>query len=181
MAEANRLFAAWKANSNAIPGSVKTTWLDLIARNADEATWNAIHAKAQAATGFAERTSLYQLLGASNNEALARRALDLALTEEPGKTTRSGMITAVAEQHPRMAVDFVLAHLAQVNQLVDTSGRSRFIGRLAGRGADASLIPTLEAYANANLASSDRKPVNEAIDRIQFSAGKQRAVEWGPV
>src|SRR6185437_14908553 len=145
MAEAHRLFGAWEANSNAIPGSLKTTWLDLIARNADEATWNAIHAKAQAATGFAERASLYQLLGAASNEALARRALDIAMTNEPGKTTSSGMITSVADQHPRMAVDFVLAHLAQVNQLVDISGRSRFMGRLSGRSADASLVPTLEA------------------------------------
>jgi aminopeptidase N len=172
MAEAHRLFGAWEANSNAIPGSLKTTWLDLIARNADEATWNAIHAKAQAATGFAERASLYQLLGAASNEALARRALDIAMTNEPGKTTSSGMITSVADQHPRMAVDFVLAHLAQVNQLVDISGRSRFMGRLSGRSADASLVPTLEAYANANLAASDRKPVDQAIARIRFDSGK---------
>lgn len=172
MAEAHRLFGAWEANSNAIPGSLKTTWLDLIARNADEATWNAIRAKAQAATGFAERASLYQLLGAASNEALARRALDIAMTNEPGKTTSSGMITSVADQHPRMAVDFVLAHLAQVNQLVDISGRSRFMGRLSGRSADASLVPTLEAYANANLAASDRKPIDQAIARIRFDSGK---------
>jgi aminopeptidase N len=172
MAEAHRLFAAWQANSNAVPGSLKTTWLDLIARNADEATWNVIRAKAEAATGFAERTSLYQLLAAANNDALARRALDIALTDEPGKTTSSGMITAVAEQHARMAVDFVLAHLAQVNQLIDTSGRSRFMERLSGRSTDASLIPTLEAYASANLAASDRKPIDQAIARIQFASGK---------
>jgi aminopeptidase N len=71
-----------------------------------------------------------------------------------------------------MAVDFVLAHLAQVNQLVDISGRSRFMGRLSGRSADASLIPTLEAYANANLAASDRKPIDQAIARIRFDSGK---------
>ena len=172
LAEARRLFTAWEADSNAIPGSLKTTWLSVIARNADEPTWNAIHAKAQAATGFAERNSLYQLLGAPSNDALARRALDLALTEEPGKTTRSGIITAVARQHPRMAVDFVLAHLAEVNQLIDISGRSQFMERLSGGSSDVSLVPLLQAYANANLAPSDRKPIEQAIDRIQFAAGK---------
>ena len=172
LAESRRLFAAWQANSNAIPGSLKTTWLSVIARNADEATWNAIHAKAQAATGFAERNSLYQLLGATSNDALARRALDLAMTEEPGKTTRSGMITAVARQHPRMAVEFVLAHLAEVNQLIDISGRSQFMGRLSAGSSDVSLVPLLQAYANANLKATDRKPVEQAIDRIQFEAGK---------
>ena len=46
---------------------------------------------------------------------LARRTLELALTKEPGSTVSAGMITTVADQHSRLAVDFVLAHLAQVN------------------------------------------------------------------
>jgi aminopeptidase N len=170
--EANRLFAGWQNNPDAIPGSLKQTWLGVIARNADEATWNAIHAKARAATGFAERTSLYQLLGATSDEALARRALDLALTDEPGKTTSAGMITAVSGRHPRMAIDFALSHLAEVNQLVDISGRSRFMQRLSAGSNDASLIPVLQAYANANLAPSDRKPIDQAIERIRFEAAK---------
>jgi hypothetical protein len=172
LAEAGRLFTAWQANSNAIPGSLKTTWLSVIARNADEATWNAIHAKAQAATSFAERNSLYELLGATENDSLARRALDLALTEEPGKTTRSGIISTVARRHPRMAVDFVLAHLGEVNRLIDISGRSQFMERLAGGSADPTLLETLPGYAAANLAPADRKPVEQAIDRIRFEAGK---------
>ena len=172
VAEANRLFAVWQTDPSAIPGSLKQTWLRVIARNADEATWNALHAKAQATSGSVERTSLYQLLGATRNEALGRRALELALTDEPGKTTSSGIITAVADQHPRMAVDFALAHLAQVNQLVDISGRSRFMQRLTAGSDDASLIPTLEAYAKANLAASDRRPIDRAIERIRFESGR---------
>jgi aminopeptidase N len=172
LAEAKRLFAAWQADSDAIPGSLKTTWLGVIARNADAATWEAIHAKAKAATGFAERTSLYQLLGRAQDEALAKRTLELALTDEPGKTLSAGMITAVAQQHPRIAVDFVLAHLAQVNQLIDISGRSSFMQRLASDSHDASLIPVLEAYAKANLADSDRQPIQRAIDRIRVQSSQ---------
>jgi len=166
--EANRLFAAWKTNSGAIPGSLKATWLRVIARNADQATWDALHAKARAATGEVERTSLYQLLGRTNDEALAQRALDLALTSEPGKTTSAGIITSVAGQHPRLAIDFALKHLEQVNQLVDISGRSRFMQRLAGGSSDPSLIPILQSYASANLAAADRKPIEQAIDQLRF-------------
>ena len=158
-AEAARLFAAWKGNPDAIPGSLKSTWLSVIARNADATTWDAIHERAKATTGTVERTSLYQLLGRAKDDALARRALDLALTNEPGKTVSSGIITAVAGQHPRLAIDFVLAHLAQVNELIDISGRSRFMQRLAGSSRDPALIPVLENFANANLAATDRKPI----------------------
>ncbi|MBW0007317.1 MAG: M1 family metallopeptidase [Sphingomonas sp.] len=170
LSEASRLFGAWKTNPDAIPGSLKSTWLSVIARNADGATWDAIHERAKATAGTVERTSLYQLLGRSKDEALARRALDLALTNEPGKTVSSGMITAVAGQHPRLAIDFVLSHLAQVNELIDISGRSRFMQRLAAASRDASLIPVLESYANANLAATDRKPIQQAVDRIRYES-----------
>jgi aminopeptidase N len=170
LSEAQRLFAAWQNDPKAIPGSLKQTWLQVVARNADAATWNALHAKAQAATGAVERTSLYQLLGTTRDETLARRALDLSLTKEPGSTVSAGMITTVADLHSRLAVDFMLAHLTQVNQLIDISGRSRFIQRLVGRSHDASLIGTLQSYASANLAATDRKPVEQAIDRLRFKS-----------
>jgi aminopeptidase N len=172
LAEASRLFAAWQADPNAIPGSLKSTWLGVIARNADAATWKALHERARATPGTVERTSLYQLLGRTTDEALARQALDLALTDEPGKTISSGMITAVAAQHPRLAIDFVLSHLPQVNQLIDISGRSRFMQRLASSSRDPALIPVLEAYANANLGESDRKPIEQTVDRIRSQSAE---------
>jgi hypothetical protein len=183
LGEANRLFAAWQRDPNAIPGSLKQTWLGVIALNADPDTWDVLHAKARAATGAVERTSLYELLGASRDPALAQRALALSLSDEPGKTTSSGIIAAVAGEHPRMAVDFVLAHLAQVNQLIDISGRSRFMQRLAGGSNDASLIPVLEAYAQANLAPTDRKPIEQAVDRLRFASSqlprlKSEVAQW---
>ena len=170
LAEAARLFAAWKGKPEAIPGSLKATWLSVIARNSDAATWDSLHERAKATTGTVERTSLYQLLGRTKDEALARRALNLALTNEPGKTVSSGMITAVAGQHPRLAIDFVLSHLAQVNELIDISGRSRFMQRLAAASRDPALIPVLQGYANANLAASDRKPIEQAVDRIRYES-----------
>jgi len=168
LAEAGRLFAAWQTDPNAIPGPLKQTWLGVVARNADASTWDALHAKAQATTGAVERTSLYQLLGTTRDEALGRRALDLALTKEPGSTVSAGMITSVANRHSRQAVDFVLSHLAQVNGLIDISGRSRFMQRLVAGSNDPSLIATLESYAKANLAATDRKPIDQAIDRLRF-------------
>jgi aminopeptidase N len=171
--EAKRLFAAWQSDPNAIPGSLKTTWLQVVARNADQATWDAIHARAKVSTNALERTSLYQLLSIAHDDTLAQRALDLAMTDEPGKTTSAGMITGVSGSHSRMAIDFVLAHLAQVNQLIDISGRSRFMQRLAGGSDDTSLIPILQNYANANLAATDRKPVDQAIAQLQFRASTQ--------
>jgi len=172
LGEAKRLFTGWQANADEMPGSLKSTWLGVIARNADAATWEAIHAKAKATPGFAERTSLYQLLGRAQDKALSERTLAIALTEEPGKTLSAGMITTVAQEHPTQAINFVLAHLAQVNGLIDISGRSSFMQRLAGDSHDPALIPVLEAYAKANLADSDRAPVQRSIDRIRYQSAQ---------
>ncbi len=177
LAEARRLFAAWEADPDAIPGSLKTTWLGVIARNADAATWEAIHRKAQATTGTVERSTLYGLLGQAQDERLAKRALELALIDEPGKTVSAGIIRAVAAAHPKLAIDFVLAHLDQVNRLIDISGRSSFMQRLAAGSGDAALIPVLEAYAKANLAETDRKPVQQAIDRIRFESSQRPRIQ----
>jgi len=176
IAEASRLFAAWKADPDAIAGSLKATWLGVIARNADAATWETLHERARATAGTVERTSLYQLLGRTSDETLARRALDLALTNEPGKTISSGMMTSVAAGHPRLAIDFVLSHLGQVNQLIDISGRSRFMQRLAASSRDPALVAVLEAYASANLGTSDRKPIQQAIDRIRSESAQTARV-----
>ncbi len=44
--------------------------------------------------------------------------------------------------------------------------------RLTESSNDATLIPTLEAFATANLAPTDRKPIDRAIDRLRFAAGQ---------
>ena len=176
-AEAARLFTEWKQNPEAIPGSLKTTWLRVIARNADAATWDVIHERAKTTTGNVERTALYQLLGLAKDETLARRALELALTDEAGKTVSAGIMTSVASVHPRLAIDFVLSHLSQVNKLIDISGRSRFMQRLASTSRDPALIPILEGYAKDHLAASDRKPIQQAIDRIRSESAQTARIK----
>jgi puromycin-sensitive aminopeptidase len=171
--EANRLFAAWLKDRNAIPGSVKTAWLEVTARNATPATWDALHAAARATGGQVERTALYNLLGSTRDEALARRALELAMTPEPGKTISAGMIRSVAVQHPSLALDFVLSHSAAVNQLIDTSGRSRFVAGLAEASDDPALIGKLQAYGSATFRATDRKPIDRAVVQIRWRAANR--------
>ena len=171
--EANRLLAAWVKDRSAIPGSLKSTWLGVAARNAAPATWEAIHAAARTTQGQVERSTLYSLLGSTKDATLARRALDLAVGNEPGKTISAGMITSVAETHPAMALDFVLSHLKQVDPLVDLSGRSRFVAGLVSESGDVGLISKLETYGNATFTAQNRKPIERAATRIRWKAANR--------
>ena len=182
-AEARRLFAALQTNPNAVPGGLKRTWLGIVAAKADAATWDQLHAMARNASSATERQNLYSLLGSAEDEALAKRALDLSLTDEPGKTVSAGIIGAVARQHPDLALDFVLAHWPQVQNFVDLSAQSRFIGRIASGSHNAATIAKLDTYANANIAPTARKPVDQAINVIKVRLAseariKSEAGEW---
>ncbi len=170
VAEGHRLLAAWQNDPNAIPGSLKESWLRVIARNATPQHWDTLRAIARRTQGTVERSTLYEMLGRAADPALARRALVLSLTTEPGPTVSAGIIRSVAERHPAMALDFVLAHLPQVNRIVDLSGRSRFVSRLVEQSGDPVLVPKLLAYAQANLGADDRRPVEQAVGRMRWKA-----------
>ena len=122
-------------------------------------------------TGTVERTSLYQLLGRAKDEALARRALDLALTERAGQDDqrrhhhRSRRTASAARR------SISCSHISsQVNQLIDISGRSRFMQRLAGASRDPALIPVLENYARQTW----RRATASRSSRPSTGSGRNR-------
>lgn len=165
--EANRRFAALSGNPAALDGPLKNSWLGIVAANADAATWDRLRAMADAAPSALEKSQLFTLLGAAKDTKLAAKALDLALTDEPGKTTSAAIVTAVADEHSMMAVDFALTHRAQYEALIDVSARSRAVARLGGGSADPAMIGKLDGYASAYLTPASRKPIDQSIAAIK--------------
>jgi aminopeptidase N len=164
LAEANRRFAANDASVQA--GPLRSTILAIVAYNADEATWERLRHMARDERSPQVRVDLYRLLGATRDEALARRALELALTDEVGATNSSQIFGAVAGEHPDLAFDFALAHREQVEAFVDASSRSRFFARLAGGSADPAMVGKLNDYATRYLTPQSRREVDRAIASI---------------
>jgi ERAP1-like C-terminal domain len=167
LAEANRLFAALDTNPAALDGPLRTTWLTIIAKNADTATWDKIRKLGQTAESQRVKSTMYGLLGRSKDGKLAQAALNLALTSEPGATTSAGIISAVAAEHPDLAVDFAVANLPAVEALVDVASRSEYIAQLGSGSEDFAMPIKLEAYAQKYLTTESRKPVDQAITTIK--------------
>jgi aminopeptidase N len=177
VAEGQRLLAALQRDPNAMPGSLKASWLGVIARNADGKTWEKLHEMAATARSSTERSTYYELLGRAKDDALARRALDLSITKEPGTTVSAGIIASAAENHPTMALDFVLSHLTQVAPFIDLSASSRFVAGLVDDSGDATLIPKLQGYAAGHIKPEDRRPVDHAAARIKWKADNQQRIQ----
>lgn len=163
VAEARRRFA----EPALMEGPLRNVWLRIIARNADAATWDKLRAMANGATSALDRSTLFALLGAAKDEALGGKALDLAMTDEPGKTTSAAIISSVGGEHPMLAVDYVLAHRQQYEALIDVSARSQAIARLGGGSADPAMAVKLDAYATQYLTPESRKVVDRSISAIK--------------
>jgi len=167
VAEANRRFAALATNPAALDGPLRNVWLGIIAQNADQATWDKLRVMAKGAQSDLEKSTLYALLGKAKDEKLGQQALDLALTDEPGKTTSAAIIGQVGVAHPMLAVDYVLAHKAQYEALIDVSARSQALARLGGGSADPAMVTKLDAYATQYLTPESRKVVDRSIAAIK--------------
>ena len=113
------------------------------------------------------RVQLYELVGAPRDPALAQRALDLALTAEPGATNSSKIIGAVGTVHPDLAFDFAVRNRERVEGLVDVSSRSRFLPGLASASLDPVMIGKLQQYAERHMTAQSRAPADRAIASIQ--------------
>ncbi|WP_426172927.1 M1 family metallopeptidase [Massilia sp. TWR1-2-2] len=181
IAEARRRYAAQASDPQALPAALRKTVLVVVATRADSAAWEELHRAAKAEKSPMIKDSLYELLAAPADPVLARRAMDLAMTDEPGVTNSAAMLAQVSQRHPDLAFDFALANIAKVNERVDATSRSRFFPRLAAGSSNPATIAKLEAYAGANLAAGSRRDADTAIadirDRVKVRAERLPAID----
>ncbi|HJV00427.1 MAG TPA: M1 family metallopeptidase [Burkholderiaceae bacterium] len=166
IAEARRRFDA--GTPQAMPTAIKRTILGVVARHADAATWERLHQMAKAETSALLRTDLYLLLGASEDAALGQRALDLALSGEPGATDSAGMISRVAVRHPELAFDYAASHREQVEGKIDVASRSRYFPHLASMSADPAMMDKLTAFAQAHLPAGAQGDTTATVAAIAY-------------
>jgi aminopeptidase N len=166
--EARRRYIASASDANAMPAALRKTILGVVAANADAATWDKLHAAAQAEKTPLVKDQLYALLSSAEDPALAKRALELALTAEPGETNSARMISTVAYRHPDLAFDYAATHREQVNTKVDTTSLSRYYPRLASGSLDPATVAKLKQFAEKYIAASSRRETEVAVANIEY-------------
>ncbi len=167
LAEARRRFDASATDPKALPADLRRIVLGIVAYNADAATWDKLHAMAKAETSSLIRDQYYGLLAGTKDKALAQKALDMALTDEPGATNGAAMISRVSNEHPDLAFDFAVAHREQVDKLVDTTSISRYYPGLGGGSDKPEMAQKLKDFADKYIAVTSRRDTETAITGIQ--------------
>ncbi len=167
IAEARRRYALKPGQPDALPDAMRKTVMGVVAQRADGAAWDQLRALAQAEKSPMTKDQLYDLLASPADAALAKRALELALTSEPGSTNSASMIARVADSHPDLAFEFAVAHLDRVKPLVDTTSHNRFFTRLAAGSANPATIDKVRAFADAHLAPGARADAETSAAAIR--------------
>ncbi|MFC4526107.1 M1 family metallopeptidase [Dyella halodurans] len=168
IAEARRRYAAQATDARAVPAELRKTILAVVAGHADAATWDQLHAAAKAERTPLVKDNLYAQLASTEDTALAKRALDLALSDEPGATNSAGMIDMVSRLHPELAFDFALAHREQVDKLLDGPSRSGYYPSLGTNSFDAAMVDKINDYAAKYVAATSRRDAETAVANIKY-------------
>ena len=170
VAEARGRFAAYLKDPTSLSADLRSDVLDIVADHSDAATWDQLHGLARTATSNLEKSELYRLLGSAHDPALASRALALVLTDEAPVTVRPSIVGAVSHYYPGMAVDFVAAHSAVFDTLIEPTGRMTYVPALAAQSRTLDMLPKLEAYAEAHIPADARRSVARAEAAIRENA-----------
>jgi len=170
VAEAHRRFEAYVQQPDSLSPGTRRAVLTIVARHADPATWEQIHQLARRAPTPLEKTELYDLLGTSRDAGLARRTLELALSDEPDVTIGPNMIDAVSGPFPGLAFDFATTHIDRINRALEPDSRTQYVPGLVANSSDPAMIARLNDYAAERIPATARGSVVRAVSSIGFRA-----------
>lgn len=160
--ECRARFMQYLKDPKSLNAELRHAVLRVVALNADAGSWEQLHTLARNSGSNLEKNELYRLLGAARDPALAKKALELSLTDEPPVTARPSLIGAVSAYYPELALDFLAAHSDYFDRLLEPTTRARFAPRLAAAGREPSILPKLAAYAATHIPAEDRGDVTKA-------------------
>ncbi|HEY5103001.1 MAG TPA: M1 family aminopeptidase [Steroidobacteraceae bacterium] len=182
VAEARRRFAQFLRAPARIGAAERSSVLKVVAESASSDTWEQIHALARGAATELEKQNYYRLLGDAEAPMLARRALDLSLTDEVPITLRTLIISSVADSHPDLAANYAIAHWATITRLLESDSQAQFVPRLARSSNDLEMIARLQEFAAVHIPATARRSLEMAEANIRYnvkiSAHLQEIDRW---
>jgi aminopeptidase N len=168
MAEARRRFDAFVADPKSLPAAIRLPTLRVAALSADPALYGTMHELAQKAADPLEKDQLFGALALAEDPALARRTLEIALSNEPSRATGLRMITRVATGNPDLAWQFALEHLDALNARLDALQRYDFVPSLAAQSTNLHRLGELRRFIDENVPAEFRQAAERLYADLNF-------------
>lgn len=178
IAEARRRFAAFVADRSSLRPDDQATVLSIVAVNADQATFDQLHAIAKSAHDEGEIRRYYGALTGVRDPKLAEQAMAIAMSSEiPPQAAgqRLRLVLNIADWNPQLSWRFFTVHREALLEPLSTFSRMLTIAEtIPTTYADAAPLPQIEAWVKANTPPDIGQYVARGLERAQFSVEEKR-------
>jgi aminopeptidase N len=145
------------------------TALEIVARDADEPTFDALLAKARATADPLGRTRILQALAGVADPRLASRFTEVALSTDAASGTAPNLLFDAAQNNPDVAWAALAPHLDDPNLPIDEPIRGLVISAIAAQSRRPSRIDDIQGYANRHLPADARQAAEAAVASIRLN------------
>ncbi len=174
IAEVKSRFAAYRADPASLNPALVSRVIDVVGRKADETIFNQLLEAARNADNPREQRLYYGALDGVEDEALARRAMEIFLSDEISAQLRPRYFRSMADDHPRMIWDYYKEHYQEIEADLDPLERIEYAASIAASTGDEEIGRELEAFAAEHLPESAKKSVERAVQFITLQASIKR-------
>ncbi len=169
--EAAKRFAAFAGppvDPAALPAVIRRPALRAAAVSSDSGLYSRMHDLAKGTVDSFGRDQLFLALASTRDASLAERSLDIALGDDPAKTTGPRIIQRVAVGHPDLTWHFALKNLARINERLDELQRVNFVPALTATSRNAAVLDELQRYIDEKVPPLSRKSAQRFVADLKF-------------
>ena len=174
VAEARERFARFAKDPATLPPDLRSPVCVIVGRHADAATWEQLRSLARSTDSTEERDRYYNAFQHATDPALARRTLELALTEERPFAQWFSLIPDVAEEHPDLAWEFTRTNAAALLAKVPDGGafatRNTYFSFVAAPSMKAERASELEALVARMVGEQAAAETAKTAEQIRLNA-----------
>lgn len=166
------------ASIDGLPASIRQGVLQSVGRHADAATFAALRRLARTEGDAGQRELLWRAVGSVRDDALAREAAAIALTDEAPPDDSPWLLASLADAgHPALAWSTLTGHAKTVTRRMTPWERSLLAPAVLKRSGQRAQAETLLAWQRQQLGPTGMTPARRGADTIRVNAAlAQRAL-----
>ncbi|HEX8783273.1 MAG TPA: ERAP1-like C-terminal domain-containing protein, partial [Steroidobacteraceae bacterium] len=154
-------------DSGAGTAAEQRTAVNIVAAQADAKTFDALLSRARQTADPLEKARLFEALSGVGDPALARRMIDVALSDQVPAGSNEGLLLKLAYWHPDLTWDVLAPRLEDPQLPFARTQRWEIAGGIAASSSQPQRIADLEAYEARNVPAEARRPFLESVAAIR--------------
>jgi aminopeptidase N len=159
--------ARQQMDSGAGTAAEQRTAVNIVAAQADAKTFDALLSRTRETADPLEKARLFQALAGVADPALARRMIDVALSDQVPAGSNEGLLLRLAQWHPDMSWEVLAPRLDDPQLPFAKTQRWEIAGSVAAYSSQPQRIADLEAYEARSVPPEARKPFLTSVAAIR--------------